>query len=117
MTAFGAGNTAAQFKGISVAEVKQATNFLDQNNANYLPGQPADVIEWGNIVVAVGRGTPTAGGAVYIRTATNASYPDSLIGDFEADADGANSVLIPGIAWETGRVVDNVAEITIKNRA
>jgi hypothetical protein len=115
-SAFGAAHTAAQFAGIAIREVKQATDFLNQNQAEYLPGQAADVLEWGNIVVSVGRGTPTAGGAVYIRIADNASFPASKIGDFEAAADSAKSLLIPGLVWTTGRAVDGVAEVTIKAR-
>jgi hypothetical protein len=116
-SAFGAGNTAAQFAGIAIREVKQATDFLNQNHAEYLPGQPADVLEWGNIVVNVGRGTPTAGGAVYIRVAANSSFPGAKIGDFEAASDTTYSVLIPGLVWATGKMgADGVAEIVVKNR-
>jgi hypothetical protein len=114
---FGTSNTAAQFAGVAVREVKQATNFLNQNEVFYKEGQACDVLEQGNIIVKVGRGTPAAGGPVYLRTAVNASYPGSEPGDFEAAADGANSVLLTNAAWETGRIdPSGLAELVIKYR-
>lgn len=116
-SAFGTGATAAQFAGIAIREVKQATNYYNQNEVSYLDGQQCDVLERGNIVVKCPKGTPTAGGKVYIRTVANESYPGSQIGDFEAEADTGKTVEVPGLAWTTGKMDGNkCVELTIKNR-
>lgn len=116
-SAFGADNTAAQFGGVAIREVKMATNYYNQNDVEYLPGQQCDVLERGSIVVKCPKGTPTAGGKVYIRIADNASYPGSVIGDFEAEADGSNTVELTGVVWATGRIdADKCCELLIKER-
>lgn len=117
-SAFAATNTAAQFGGVAVREVKQTTKYLDQNAVAYEAGAQCDVLERGNIIVRCGKGTPTAGGKVYIRKAANATYPDAKVGDFEAEADGNNTVELTNAYWTTGRIdADKVAELTIKYKA
>lgn len=111
---FGATGTAATFGGIAVREVKQATDYYSQTGS-YLPSERADVLVRGTINVLCNAGTPTAGGAVYIRIAANVSIPSGVIGQFEAAADGANTLEIPGLAWTTGKIDTNkIAEVTIK---
>ena len=117
-SAFGASNTAAQFGGVAVREVKQTVNFLNQNNAYYEAGSQCDVLERGNIVVKCGKGTPSAGGKVYIRKALNEDYPDQKIGSFEAEADSTNTVELTNAYWTTGKIdSNNMAEMTIKYKA
>ncbi|WP_304459790.1 structural cement protein Gp24 [Alicyclobacillus sendaiensis] len=116
---FGASNTAADFAGVAIREVKQATSYLGApyGITQYNPGDPCDVIERGSVTVTCQLGTPTAGGAVYIRVAANASYPNAVVGGFEAQADGTNNILIPNVVWKTGKIDgNNTAEITILNR-
>ena len=116
-SAFSADNTADQFGGVAIREVKMATNYYDQNDVEYLPGQQCDVLERGSIVVKCPKGTPTAGGKVYIRIAENASYPGSKAGDFEAEADGSNTVELTGVVWATGRIdAEKCCELLIKER-
>lgn len=116
-SAFGADNTADQFGGVAIREVKMATNYYDQNDVEYLPGQQCDVLERGSIVVKCLKGTPTAGGKVYIRIAENATYPGSKVGDFEAEADGSNTVELTGVVWATGRIdAEKCCELLIKER-
>lgn len=113
---FGATGTAATFAGIAIREVKQATDYYAANGA-YLPGEICDVIERGSVTVVCNAGTPTAGGKVYVRIAANASVPNGVIGQFEAAADGANTIEIPNARWKTGKLDSNkVAELTIINR-
>ncbi len=117
-SAFGASNTAADFIGVAVREVKQVVNFADQNNAYYEAGSQCDVLERGNIVVKCGKGTPTAGGAVYIRTVANSSYPDQAVGSFEAEADSGKTVQLLNAAWVTGRQdSDKMCELAIYRSA
>lgn len=116
-SAFGADNTSDQFGGVAIREVKMATNYYDQNDVEYLPGQQCDVLERGSIVVKCPKGTPTAGGKVYVRIAANNTYPGSVIGDFEAEADGSNTVELTGVVWATGRIdADKCCELLIKER-
>ena len=123
-SAFGAEHTAEAFAGIAVREVKMATDYYNQNEVVYLAGQPCDVLERGNIVVACKKGTPTAGGKVYIRIAENETYPGSQIGDFEAeadlktgDSDTDKTIELSGVCWTSGRIDANgCAELTIKSR-
>lgn len=116
-SAFGAAHTAADFGGIAVREVKMAKNFYNQNDVEYLPGQQCDVLERGSIVVKCKKGTPTAGGKVYIRIAANESYPGSGIGDFEAEEDAGKTVELANVCWATGRMDSNkCCELLIKTR-
>lgn len=114
---FGATGTADTFGGIAVREVKQSTDYLGAAQGFYAPGQPCDVATRGTLTVVCNVGTPKSGGAVYIRTATNASIPDGVVGGFEAAADGSNTVAIPNLKWTTGKLDANkVAEVTILTR-
>lgn len=110
--------TAAKFAGVAVREVKQqVSNYLTNVNGNYAPGQPCDVIERGSVVVVCNVGTPTAGGAVYLRIAANGAIPAGVVGGFEAAADGSNTVALTNCSWSTGvKDANNVAEMTILSR-
>ena len=114
----GTGTTAAQIAGIAVREVVQANVFNPQSNPDYQINDPCDVLVRGNCVVKCQRGTPTVGSAVYVRITANATYEDAVVGGFEAEADGANSIQVTNIEWTTG-VMDsnNIAEVTVKTRA
>ena len=72
----------------------------------------------GNCTVKCRRGTPVAGTAVYVRIEDNSStYPGTVVGGFEAQADDAKTIQIPNIEWTTGVVdSDGNVEITIKTR-
>lgn len=113
---FGADNTAADFVGIAVREVKQATDYYNPAGS-YRPGEPCDVLMRGAVCVEVHNGTPSAGGKVYIRIAENAAYPNGIIGGIEAAADGANTIELANVRFTTGNIDgNNVAEITILTR-
>jgi len=113
---FGAENTAAEFIGVAVREVKQATDYYSPAGS-YLPGQPCDVLLRGAVCVEVHNGTPKAGGKAYLRIAENAAYPNGVIGGFEAAADGANTLELLNVRFTTGNMDgNNVAEITILTR-
>ncbi|KZE79306.1 hypothetical protein AV654_17715 [Paenibacillus elgii] len=113
---FGAAGTSVTFAGIAVREVKQTTDYFSSQGF-YSPGQPCDVLARGSATVVCNVGTPSAGGAVYIRIATNAAFPGGVIGGFEAAADGTNTILVPGAKWTTGKMDSNrVAEVTLTQR-
>ena len=110
--------TAADIAGVAVREVVQANTYDPQSNSDYLAGRPCDVLVRGQATVICRRGTPAAGAAVYVRVKENSTYSDSHVGDFEAEADGSNSIQINNMEWSTGVMDANrVAEITIKTRA
>ena len=110
--------TAADIAGIAVREVVQANTFDPQSNPDYVANAPCDVMVRGNCTVKCQRGTPAAGAAVYVRVKANNSYPNAVVGGFEASADSTNTVQVPNIEWTTGSVDANgVAEVTIKTRA
>lgn len=113
------GDTAAVVAGVAVREVVQANTFDPQSNPDYVANAPCDVMTRGNCIVKCQRGTPVAGSAVYVRITANASqYPDAVVGGFEAEADGNNTIQVTNIEWTTGVIDSNKsAEITIKTRA
>lgn len=114
----GSETTAVQVAGIAVREVVQANTFNPQSNPDYNPKDPCDVLVRGNCVVKCQRGTPKAGAAVYVRTKVNGDYADAVVGGFEAEADGSNSVQVTNIEWTTGVIdTNNIAEVTVKTRA
>lgn len=116
LSAFGAGNTADDFIGVAVREVKQTTDYYSPTG-KYLENEPADIITRGSVTVQVKVGTPTARGKVYIRVAANEAIPDGVVGGFEAAADGENTIQLKNVVFATGQMDANkVAEITILSR-
>lgn len=112
------GDQATDVAGVAVREVVQANTFDPQSNPDYVDGQPCDVMTRGNMIVKCQRGTPSAGSAVYVRITANNTYPDAVVGGFEASADSTNTVQVTNIEWTTGIVDANgMTEITIKTRA
>ena len=113
---FATDSTADKFIGIAVREIKQATDYYSASG-EYLPNEVCDVLNRGSIMVLCNNGTPTAGGKVYIRIKENVSVPNGVIGQFEAVADGENTVEIPNLKWTTGKKdSNNVAEVTVLTR-
>jgi hypothetical protein len=109
---FAGAEVAGDLYGILVREVPRISS---ETNADApTAGQITGVAVSGYVGVVCSDGTPARGGAVYIRVV--AAGP-KLVGDFEAVADGANSVLIPNLVWASeGRDTanGNLAEIRIK---
>ena len=113
---FGAAGTMAAFAGVAVREVRQASAYA-AIDGQYDPGQPCDVIERGSVSVVCRVGTPTAGGAVYVRTAVNAAIPAGVVNGFETAADGGNTIQLTNCRWATGlKDANNVTELTIIGR-
>ncbi len=117
-------NTAAQFGGIAVREVKQAVsyNFVGQTPApaQYSQGYPCDVLQRGTLTAVCNNGTPVSGGPVYVRVALNGAIPNGVVGGFEAVADGTNTVVLPAsvAAWKSDSLdANNVGELVVLNRA
>lgn len=113
---FGASHTAANFVGIAIREVKQATDYFSPAGS-YLPGQPCDALLRGAVCVQVHNGAPSVGGKVYIRIAENPAFPDGVVGGIEAAADGSHTIELTNARFASGNMDgNNVAEITILTR-
>ena len=106
----GAGNTGNQFIGVAGREVKSPAEFFSQDVGKYAPDEPVSVFQRGCINVKCQKGTPTIDGTVYVRVTASGSY---IVGGFEAEADGANTVALANAQW--GGPADNngVAELRI----
>jgi hypothetical protein len=85
----------AQFAGIAVRNVKTQLTYGNgvtpgtQQTGYYAPGQMADALLLGSVVVPITHGTPAAEGPVYARVAANATLTATSVGDLEAAADVA----------------------------
>ena len=109
--------TATQFAGIAVREVVQANVYDPQETPGYAADSVVDVLTRGQCTVLCQRGTPTAGGTVYVRTVANASYPTAVVGGFEAADDSGKVVALTNVQWTTGNMnADKVAEVTVLTR-
>jgi len=107
--------TLANFAGVAVAEVKQATTYPTTSaNGAYAPGEPADVIQFGSVTVLLKDGTPTAGGTVHICTVAGGAI---AVGDFVTSTGptgGGTAIALTGTKFTTGKVDANgVCEITL----
>jgi len=108
--------TAAIFAGVAVREVKQSVDYYNSNGA-YKKNEPADIIQRGSVSVLCNVGTPAPAGKVYIRVLENAAIPAGLVGGFEAEADGDNTVELTNCRWNSvGKDANGVAELVILTR-
>lgn len=116
VSAFSADNVAADFVGIAVREVKEAIDY-QTSASGYIDKERTDILNRGYMTVKINHGTPVVNGKLYIRIKANEAVPLGVIGGFEAQADGANTIELPGVRFVTGDVDANkIAEITILSR-
>lgn len=106
-------SVAADFLGIALREVKSATNYLNQSEGSYAPGDAVPVLKRGCANVYCQNGTPSYDGTVYMRVALNASLPNAVIGGLEAAADSTNSVALTNVKWKGAADANGIAEIRI----
>jgi hypothetical protein len=118
----------AKFAGVAVREIKTQLGYPYTPPGSveigyYSPGQYVGILVRGGITVGVPVGTPLTEGPVYLRVALNGSIPAGLVGSFEANADGANSIQLENlpsvseVAFKNGaKDANNVCEITLTNR-
>ncbi|MCM1059459.1 MAG: hypothetical protein NC452_04120 [Eubacterium sp.] len=111
--------TADKFVGVAGSEHKSAFDYLNQNKGGeYAPKEAVTVIQRGSVSVICSQGEPIVGGDVYVRTVTDKDAGKN-IGDFEAVADGENSVKLDNAQWGGSADVNGVAELVLltRNRA
>ena len=118
------GDTEDRVLGVAVREVRQTTDYVS-SAGSYLPESAADILERGTIAVKCNRGTPKAGGKVYIRTAKNEAVANGVVGEFEAEADEETvdsqkvlrTIEMTNAVFATGKTDGNgIAEIKILSR-
>lgn len=109
----GSSATADDFVGVACREVKSATDYLNQNVGSYVQYDAVPVIKRGCVNVICQRGTAALDGTVYLRVAANASYPNAVVGGFEASADSTNTVALTNVKWKGAADANGVAEIRI----
>lgn len=108
---------AEDFGGIALRVVKQAVAYDDMNHTAYQPGVMMSALQRGATTVVCNAGEPKANGKVYVRIKENGSVANGVIGGFEAEADGANTVELPNVKWTNGILDANrIAEVTILTR-
>lgn len=59
------------------------------------------------------KGTATYDGDVYLRVAANASYPNAVVGGFEAAADSTNTIKLTNVKFKGAADANGIAEIRI----
>jgi hypothetical protein len=109
----GASSVAADFVGVALRETKSATNYLNQNVGTYNPGDAVPVLKRGCANVFVQKGTAAYDGDVYLRVAANASYPNAVVGGFEAAADSTNTIKLTNVKFKGAADANGIAEIRI----
>ena len=112
----GEGSTAAEFVGVAARQMKSQLSYGNQSVGQYAPNDPVSLFQRGSIQVVCQRGTPSAGGKVYVRVTANPSYSTAVVGGFEALEDSGNCVLLEHCQWGGGVDGCNVAELVILNR-
>lgn len=109
--------TTNTFVGVAGKEIKSALTYLDQNVGKYAQGDAVSVFMRGSINVKCQRSTPSLGGAVYVRTATNESYPGCVVGGFEAEADEGKTQMLGDVQWGGPADANGIAELVILKRS
>lgn len=109
--------TTNTFIGVAGKEIKSALTYLDQNSGVYAQGEPVSVFMRGSINVKCQRSTPSLGGAVYVRTASNEAYPNCVVGGFEAEADSGKTQMLGDVQWGGPADANGIAELVILKRA
>lgn len=105
--------TAAGFIGVACSQV-QSTRTMESMEGVYHPQDMAAIFVRGVISVnAQGSSSPVPGGAVYIRVA-NAVAP-SVVGGFEAAADGTDTIQLPHAVWMSEADSQGVASIQLRS--
>ena len=106
----GTGNTGNQFIGVAGREIKSPAEFFSQSVGQYAPEEAVSVFQRGCINVKCQKGSPTIDGTVYVRVAASGSY---VVGGFEAEADGTNTVALSNAQWNGPSDNNGVAGLRI----
>ena len=109
--------TTNTFVGVAGKEIKSALTYLDQNVGKYAKDEPVSVFMRGSINVECQRSTPRLGGAVYVRTATNDSYPGCVVGGFEAEEASGKTQMLGDVQWGGPADANGIAELVILKRS
>jgi hypothetical protein len=103
VAAFPSAGTASQITGMLIRSFPLQSVSNAFGTPTPLAGQQVDFLRKGYVLVTCQYGTPSADGAVYIRTGTGGH--GGTIGGLEATSDSGNNVAVTGARW-TGPGVD-----------
>lgn len=110
-----AGDVLASIYGVLVREYPQQSLLQVDALGNYVPASQGacSVLKRGYIMVQIGGTTvATKNGAVFVRI--NGAATGKVIGDFEAAADGGNTLALPNSWYFTGAADSNgITEIAV----
>lgn len=110
VVAMGAGASGNEFIGVAGREIKTATEYNSQSVGTYSPGEAVSVFQRGCINVKCQRGAPAVDAPVYVRVVASGNY---VVGGYEAQEDGTNSVAIPNAMWAGAADANGIAEMRI----
>lgn len=110
VVAMGAGASGNEFIGVAGREIKSATEYNSQSVGAYSPGEAVSVFQRGCINVKCQRGTPAVDAPVYVRVVASGNY---VVGGYEAQEDGTNSVAVPNAMWAGAADANGIAEMRI----
>jgi hypothetical protein len=116
VTAFGATDTLANFLGIAVREVKQATDYYPVAG-KYKVGEVADILERGSVSVVCVEGAPTPLAGVWVCTSAGTN---TVVGSIVATATPAGTpsvIALTNCRWGSASIdTNNIAELVIVAR-
>lgn len=110
VVAMGAGASGNEFVGVAGREIKTATEYNSQSVGAYSPGEAVSVFQRGCINVKCQRGAPAVDAPVYVRVVASGNY---VVGGYEAQEDGTNSVAVPNAMWAGAADANGIAEMRI----
>lgn len=105
--------TASKFAGVTTREVKSAIEYVQNSPIKFTLGEATPVMKRGRINVVCQNGTPEFNGDVYLRVETNESYPNAVVGGFEAASDSTKSVKLTNAKWRGTKDANGIAELAI----
>jgi len=111
--AFEIGGTEETFVGVASSETKSTFDYRSMEGS-YAPQQMASVMQRGAISVLCNVGNPKIGGKVYVRVNENESLSGSVIGGFEANPDGENTIELKNCVWRTDKDSNSIAELFMR---
>ena len=113
VSVFENGGTEEIFVGVASSEVKSTFDYHSMEG-NYAPQQMASVMQRGAISVLCNVGEAKVGGKVYVRVKENDSIIGSVLGGFEAEADGENTVHLKNCVWRSDKDSNSIAELFMR---
>lgn len=104
------------FAGIAIRQVKQSSEYKNQNEVGYASNEATGVFQRGIISIACVEGTPKLNGTVYYRYQSNNT--DKPVG-FTAQEDtntGTETVKVPALVFAGEADLDGIVAVSINSK-